>query len=81
MTMETHEKANALRMRIRRIDGILEFLNGILSSDSKNLEASICECGFIAHPKNVLINREEIGVIVRAFKAERANLEHAFAQL
>ena len=81
MTIETHEKAKSLRIRIHRIDDILELLNGILSSGSHNLEASICEAGFIAHPKHVLIDRDEIAVIVSAFEAEREKLEREFAQL
>lgn len=81
MTMDTHEKAKYLRMRIHRIDGILELLNKILAKEVKDPTAIIQEAGFVSHPSSVLIDRAEITVLVKAFETERANIEREFEQL
>ena len=82
MTIEAHQKAMRLMNKIAHIDGILKFLNDLLASNTGSVYASIrnSDASFAAAEK-VILDRTEINVVVKAFEAERANLEREFEAL
>lgn len=82
MTIEAHQRAIELQRKIAHVDGILKFLNDLLSSNTGSVYAGIRNADVDPVTANkVLLDRTEINVVVKAFEAERANLEREFEAL
>lgn len=79
MTMDEYKTAVELRTKIDHIINVADFLEENFKNEAD--KATIRECGFIAHPKDIVINKSDIDVIITALYNERLRLIEEFQRI
>ena len=78
MDKERFERAKEIEKQLSHIDDVLTYLQKIQES---NTFITMTESGFVAHPREEKISREDLPFVIKAYEDEKHKLNLEFLSL
>jgi uncharacterized protein YjgD (DUF1641 family) len=78
MEIQKYNKATEILKNIEHIDKVLEFIKSVKKS---GLTIMMRECGFVAHPEDVILEKWEFDSLIETYENIKKKLEQELEEL
>ena len=78
MKIEDYNQATKILKNIVHIDKVLEFIKGVKNSNTSIL---MRECGFVSHPKEVILEKYEFDALIEVYENFKRKFEQELEEL
>lgn len=78
MEIQKYNKATEILKNIEHIDKVLEFIKSVKKS---GLTIMMRECGFVAHPENVVLEKWEFDSLIETYESIKKKLKQELEEL
>ena len=78
MNIQKYNEATEILKNIEHIDKVLRFIKNVKCSE---LTITIRECGFVAHPEYIVLERWELDSLIETYENIKKKLEQELEEL
>lgn len=78
MKIQKYNEATEILKKIEHVDKVLKFISEVKESD---ITVTIRECGFVAHPKDVMLEKWELEPLIKTYEDIKKKLEQELENL
>lgn len=78
MDIQKYNEATEILKNIEHIDKVLKFINDVKNSCTTII---MKECGFVSHPKEVMLEKYEFNALIEAYENIKRKFEQELEEL